>query len=147
MYRKILVVTFGTELSDKSVKEAAQLAHATGAKLLVLHVRSPVDVPHHVEGGARSLLGREKFKQEIYEQERKLLERAARITDAVGVAAETAFIDDLEPHSAIIRVSREQACDLIVMGTRIRHGIPGYFLKSETQKVLEHTYTPVLVVR
>ena len=147
MYRKILAVTFGTELSEKAVKEAARLAHATGSKLLVLHVRSPVDVPHHVEGGARTVLGREKFKEEIYEQERKLLERASRITDAAGVAAETAFIDGLEPHSAIIRVSQEQECDLIVMGTRIRHGIPKYFLKSETQKVLEHTDTPVLVVR
>ena len=147
MYRKILVVTFGTELSNKAVKEAAQLAQAVGAKLLVLHVRSPVDLPHHAEGGALTRLGGEKIEEEIYEQERRLLESATQTAASIGMTAETAFIDDLLPHEAIIRVSREQQCDLIVMGTRIRHGIPGYILKSETQKVLEHTDTPVLVVR
>ena len=147
MYRKILGVTFGTKLSNKAVKEAARLAQAVGAKLLVLHVRSPVDIPHHAEGGALTRLGGEKISEEIYDQERGLLESATQIAAAMGVTAETAFIADLQPYEAIIRVSREQQCDLIVMGTRIRHGIPGYFVKSETQKVLEHTETPVLVVR
>jgi nucleotide-binding universal stress UspA family protein len=147
MYRKILAVTFGTELSNKAVKEAAQLAHALRAKLLVLHVRSPVDMPHHAEGGALSRLGEEKIGEEIYEEERKLLETATQIADSAGIKAETAFIADLLPYEAIIRVSREQQFDLIVMGTRIRHGIPGYLVKSETQKVLERTGTPVLVVR
>ena len=147
MYRNILAVTFGTELSNKAVKEAARLAHAVGAKLLVLHVRSPVDIPHHAEGGALTRLGAEKITQEIYEEERKLLERATDIAASAGITAETAFIADLSPYNAIVRVSQEQQCDLIVMGTRIRHGIPGYFVKSETQKVLEHTETPMLVVR
>lgn len=147
MYQKILVVTFGTELSNKAVVEAAQLAHAVGARLLVLHVRSPVDIPHHAEGGALSRFGEEKISEEIYEQERELLDRATQIAASIGITAETAFIADLLPYEAIIRVSQEQHCDLIVMGTRIRHGLPGYFLKSETQKVLEHTQTPVLVVR
>ena len=147
MYRKILVVTFGTELSNKAVTQAAQLAQAVGAKLLVLHVRSPVEAPAHVEGGALATLGAEKFSQEIYEEERKLLERAAAIAAKMGVTAQTAFIANLQPYEAIIKVSQEQGCDVIVMATRVRHGIPGYFLKSETQKVLEHTDTPVLVVR
>ena len=147
MYRKILAVTFGTALSDKAVKEATRLAQAVGAKLLVLHVRSPGDIPHHAEGGALSGQGGEKITQEIYEEERRLLERAMDMAAAAGITAETAFIADLVPYEAIIRVSQEQQCDLIVMGTRIRHGIPGYFLKSETQKVLEHTETPMLVVR
>ena len=147
MYRKILAVTFGTELSEKAVKEAAQLAQAVGAKLLVLHVRSPLDIPHHAEGGALSSLGEERITDEIDEEERKLLERSTKIAASIGITAETAFIADLLPYEAIIRVSQEQQCDLIVIGTRIRHGIPGYFVKSETQKVLEHTETPVLVVR
>lgn len=147
MYRKILVVTFGTELSNKAVKEAAQIAHAVGARLLVLHVRSPVDIPHHPEGGALSGPGEKEITEEIYAEERKLLEKAVEIAASAGITAETAFIADLQPHEAIIRVSQEQQCDLIVMGTRIRHGIPGYLVKSETQKVLEHTETPVLVVR
>jgi nucleotide-binding universal stress UspA family protein len=147
MYRKILVVTFGTELSNKAVKEAAQLAHALAAKLLVLHVRSPMDIPHHAEGGVLSAFGEEKITEEINEEERKFLDAAMKTAASLGIKAETAFIANLSPYEAIIRVSQEQQCDLIVMGTRIRHGIPGFFVKSETHKVLAHTGTPVLVVR
>ena len=58
-----------------------------------------------------------------------------------------AFIAGYFPHQAIAQVAHEQECDLIVMGTRIREGIPGFFVQSETRKVLTQTTTPVLVVR
>lgn len=147
MYRKILVATFGTELSNKAVREAAQLARAVGAKLLVLHVRSPLDVPDHATGGALSRLGEEVITEEIIDEEREFLDGAVAIAASIGIEAETAFTADLRPHEAVIRVAEQQQCDLIVMGTRIRHGLPGYLVKSATQKVLEHTETPVLVVR
>ena len=147
MYQKILAVTFGSELSDKAIREAAQLAKGLAAKLLVLHVRSPLDVPHHAKGGALSDLGKKKITEEIRQEERKLLVGAEEIAASVGVVAETAFIEDLLPYEAIIRVCEAQQCDLIVMGTRIRHGLPSYFVQSETQKVLAHTTIPVLVVR
>lgn len=147
MYRRILAVTFGTDLSIKAVKEAAQLANAVGAQLLLLHVRSPLDIPHHAEGGALSRVGEETITKQIDQEEREFLRGAVEMAASIGVKAETAFISDLLPYEAIIRVCQEQQCDLIVMGTRIRHGIPGYLVKSETQKVLEHTETPVLVVR
>jgi len=147
MYRKILTVTFGSELSNKAVTEAARLAKALGARLLVLHVRSPLDIPDHAEGGALSRLGEEKISEEIAAVERQFLDGAVQIAAANGVIAETAFIADLSPDEAIVRVAQEQQCDLIVMGTRIRHGIPGYFVKSTTQKILGETTIPMLVVR
>ena len=147
MHQKILVVTFGTELSNRAVKEAAQLAKPLAASLLILHVRSPLEIPHHAEGGTLSSMGEEKISQEIDDEERKFLDGAVEIAASAGVKAETAFIADLVPYESIIRVCGEQQCDVIVMGTRIRHGIPGYLVKSETQKVLEHTDIPVLVVR
>lgn len=147
MYRKILAVAFGTELSIKVVREAAQLAKAVGAKLFVLHVRSPMDIPHHAEGGAISRLGAEAISKEIDEEERRFLGGAVEAAMSIGITPETAFIAALLPYEAIIRVCQEQQCDLIVMGTRIRHGLPGYLVKSQTQKVLEQTEIPVLVVR
>ena len=147
MYRKILTVTFGSELSNKAVKEAAQLAKHLGARLMVLHVRSPLEMPDHAEGGALTRLGEEKIGEEIAEVERSFLEGAVELAAAEGVDAETAFIVDLSAHDAIVRVAQEQQCDLIVMGTRIRHGIEGYFVKSTTQKVLGSTDIPMLLVR
>lgn len=147
MYRKILAVTYGTALSDEAVGEGARLAKALGASLMVLHVRSPIDVPDHAEGGALTRLGEAKISAEINDQELQLLDGAVKIAAEAGVEAATAFVTDLSSSDAIVRIAHEQQCDLIVMATRIRHGIPGYFVKSETQKVLEHTEIPVLVVR
>ena len=147
MYRKILAVAFGTDLSMKAVKEAAQLAKGLASKLFVLHVRSPMDIPHRVEGGALSRVGTAMMVDEIDQEDRKFLEGAVALAASVGIEAETGYVTDLSPYKAIIRVAQEQHCDLIVMGTRIRHGRPGYFVKSETQKVLAHTEIPVVVVR
>ncbi len=147
MYKKILAVTFGTELSEKAVKEGAKLAIALGAKLLVLHVRSPMDLPDHQTGGALSRLGEATIMDEIEQEEHLILKAAAKFASDAGIKVETAYIVDLSPYEAIIRVCEEQQCDLIVMATRIRHGIPGYLVKSQTQKVLENTDVPVLVMR
>jgi nucleotide-binding universal stress UspA family protein len=147
MYHKILAVTFGTDLSIKAVKEAARLAKGLAAKLFVLHVRSPLDVPHQVEGGILSRVGAEAMADQIDQEERKFLEGVRELTATAGIEAETGYVTDLTPYKAIIRVAQDQHCDLIVMGTRIRHGIPGYFVQSETQKVLANTEIPVVVLR
>lgn len=147
MYQKLLASTDGSVFSNKALSTAARLAHALGAKLLVLHVRSPIDFPHHVEGGALSSLGEKKIMQEIEDEERRLLDASLEIALSNGVAAETAFVADEAPYSAIIRIARDQGCDLIVMASHGRTGIAGILLGSETQKVLTHTSIPVLVVR
>ncbi|MGP1676723.1 MAG: universal stress protein [Burkholderiales bacterium] len=147
MFKNILVPTDGSGFSNKAVATAARLAQSLGARLLVLHVRSPLESPHHVEGGALSNLGGKVVMQEIEDEERKLLDAALEIAAADGVKAETAFIAGYSTYDAIIRIAREQHCDLIVMASHGRRGITGFLLGSETQKVLTHTTIPVLIVR
>jgi nucleotide-binding universal stress UspA family protein len=147
MFQNILVPTDGSDFSNKAVSTAARLAHLLHAKLLVLHVRSPIESPHHVEGGALSNLGGKVVMQEIEDEERKLLDAALEIAAADGTAAKTAFVAGYSTYDAIIRIAREQHCDLIVMASHGHRGISGFLIGSETQKVLTHTTIPVLVVR
>ena len=147
MFKHILVPTDGSGFSNKAVAVAAQLAHALRAKLLLLHVRSPIESPHHVEGGALSHLGGKVMMEEIEDEERRLLDAALAVAAADGVKAETAFVAGYSPYDAIIRIAREQQCDLIVMASHGRRGIAGFLIGSETQKLLTHTTIPVLIVR
>lgn len=147
MFKHILVPTDGSGLSNKAVATAARLAQSLRAKLLLLHVRSPIESPHHVEGGALSSLGGKVAMKEIEDEERKLLDAALEIAAAGGAKAKTAFIAGYSPYDAIIRIASEQRCDLIVMASHGRGGISGLLLGSETQKVLTHTTIPVLIVR
>jgi nucleotide-binding universal stress UspA family protein len=147
MFQNILVPTDGSEFSNRAVSTAARLAKALRAKLLVLHVRSPIESPHHVEGGALSSLGGKVVMQEIEDEERKLLDAALETAASNGTAAETAFVAGYSTYDAVIRIAGEQHCDLIVMASHGRRGISGFLIGSETQKVLTHTTIPVLVVR
>jgi nucleotide-binding universal stress UspA family protein len=147
MFHHILVPTDGADFSNRAVATAARLAQSLNARLLVLHVRSPIDSPHHVEGGALSKLGGKVVMQEIEDEERQLLDAALEIAADGGVTAEKAFVAGYSPYDAIIRIAREQQCDLIVMASHGRGGISSLLLGSETQKVLAHTAIPVLIVR
>jgi len=147
MFQSILVPTDGSDFSNKAISTAARLAHSLHAKLLLLHVRSPIETPHHVEGGALTHLGGKIIMREIEEEERKLLEAAVKIAAADGTTAETAFISGYSICDAIVRIAREQHCDLIVMTSHERHGLSSFLVESETQQVLTHTTVPVLVVR
>ena len=147
MFKHILVPTDGSDFSNKAISTAARLAHALQAKLLLLHVRSPIESPHHVEGGALTHLGQNAVMQEIEDEERKLLEAAVAVAAADGAAAETAFIAGYSTYDAIIRIAGEQHCDLIVMASHGRRGLTELLVGSETQKVLDHTVIPVLIVR
>jgi len=147
MFKHILVPTDGSDFSNKAVSTAARLAHALQAKLLLLHVRSPIESPHHVEGGALTHLGGEIVMEEIEDEERRLLDASLEIAAANKAAAETAFVAGYSTFDAIIRIAQEQHCDLIVMASHGRRGLSSLLIGSETQKVLAHTTVPVLVVR
>jgi nucleotide-binding universal stress UspA family protein len=147
MYKNILVPTDGSDFSNQAVSTAARLAHALQAKLLVLHVRSPIESPHHVEGGALTQLGEKAVMREIEGEERKFLDAALTIATAGGAAAEAAFVSGYSTYESILRIAQERGCDLIVMASHGRRGLTGFLIGSETQKVLTHTKIPVLVVR
>jgi len=147
MFKNILVPSDGSDFSNKAVSVAAGLAHSLQATLLVLHVRSPIDSPHHTEGGALTQLGEKIIKHETEEEERKLLDAALKLAAANATIAEAAFVAGYSPYEAIIRIAEEHRCDLIVMASHGRRGLAGLLIGSETQKVLTHTAIPVLVVR
>jgi nucleotide-binding universal stress UspA family protein len=66
---------------------------------------------------------------------------------AEGVNADTDTVVSEVPYEAIIDAADRHGCDLIFMASHGRRGIAGLLLGSETQKVLTHSKTPVLVYR
>ena len=64
-----------------------------------------------------------------------------------GIECGTASEASEVPYEAIIKAAQEHGCDLIFMASHGRRGIAGLLLGSETQKVLTHSKTPVLVYR
>jgi nucleotide-binding universal stress UspA family protein len=146
MYKHILVPTDGTALSLKAARAAAKLAGKLKAKITALYVIPPYMPPSTTEDVVyRSAFSPQDYQQGMRKAADKALARVA--ATANRSSCETMTTVHVHPWEAIIDAARSRKCDLIVMASHGRRGLAGLLLGSETQKVLTHSKTPVLVCR
>lgn len=147
MYKRILVATDGSELSQKAVDHALSLADLTGAEVVALKV-VPRYPQTYFEGGvalAAAEVARIEKQWQAEAMEAVNAVKAAGQLMEVRVKPVTAKGDLIA--EAIIATAKKHKCDLIVMASHGRRGIKRLLLGSETQQVLTHSHTPVLVLR
>ena len=147
MYKRILIATDGSPLSDKAVESGLGLAALSGASIVALKV-VPRYPRSYFEGSAP--LNRDEVKQveqrwtdaamaELGEIKKMGAEQG---TSVKSVVAKSELIAE-----SIISAATKNNCDLIVMASHGRKGIKRVLLGSETQHVLTHSHIPVLVLR
>ena len=147
MYKRILIATDGSELSQKAVDSGIALAALTGGQIVALQVvpRYPVS---YFEGGASVP------NAEIARIEKQWADGAQATVDAIkaSAAAKDVKATAITAHSdliaeSIIAAAQKHDCDLIVMASHGRRGLTRMLLGSETTHVLTHSHVPVLVLR
>ena len=146
MYKHILVPTDGSPLSLKAARAAAKLATKLKAKITALYVIPPY-MPRTT---SEDIVYRAAYSVQAYEKGmRKTADKALAqvVAAANGASCDTMSSVHDHPWEAIINATKSRKCDLIVMASHGRRGIVGLLLGSETQKVLTHSKTPVLVCR
>jgi len=144
MYKRILVSTDGSDISQKAVQSAIALARSTGGELFAISVKEPF--PYSAISEMQPVPPQEFFDA----QERIAGERVKAVVSAAGAAGITCqahTVEALHPWEAIIDHAKSQSCDLIVMASHGRRGLSALLLGSETQKVLTHSTIPVLVIK
>lgn len=147
MYHRILVATDGSDLSQKAIDSAIELAAICGAKLVAVTV-----VPHYpqsyFEGGV-ALLPEEMqlVEQQWADKGQAIVEAVRQTASDKGVATEALAITSDVVSEALVATATKHQCDLIVMASHGRKGIGRLLMGSETQHVLTHTAIPVLVIR
>ena len=147
MFKKILIPTDGSKLSQKAVEEALELAKLGASKVVVLHVYPRfAGSPYGTFGPSEDVLveAHTKHNQAVAA---KLFAAVSRLANAVGVTVDTVLLEDNDVYKAIIAVAKKKKCDLICMASHGRRGLAGVVLGSETHKVLTHSTIPVLVLR
>lgn len=147
MYQRILVATDGSQLSKKAVASATELAAATGAELVALNV-----VPRYPVGYFEGALTYS--PKDIAQVEKSWAEKGQAVADAArdtararGVKARAVVVHSDLVAEAIMGAARKHKSNLIVMASHGRKGVKRVLLGSETQQVLTHSKTPVLVLR
>jgi nucleotide-binding universal stress UspA family protein len=147
MYKRILVATDGSELSNKAVEHGLALADLTGAEVVALKV-VPRYPQTYFEGGVAL------SAEEVAKVEKQWNDEAMEAVNSVKSAGQLKNVkvkaitvkSDLIAE-ALISTAKRQKCDLIVMASHGRRGLKRLLLGSETQQVLTHSHIPVLVLR
>ena len=148
MFKHILVPTDGSKLSLKAVKTAAHLAKGLKARITAIYVIPPFTPPMQSEGIAfyASYSPRE-YETGMRKHAGRALAKVKAAADAARVRSVGISVIHDNPWKAIVKAAGAKRCDLIVMASHGRRGLAGLLIGSETQKVLTHSKTPVLVCR
>ena len=131
MYKRILIATDGSQLSEMAVESGLSLAGLTGASVIALKV-VPRYPRSYFEGGLPV------DAADIKRIEKQWADAAQELVDKVKVQG----TDEGVTVKTVVAKS-----DLIVMASHGRKGIKRLLLGSETQHVLTHSHIPVLVLR
>lgn len=147
MYQRILVATDGSELSNKAVQSATELAALTGATLVALKV-VPRYPRSYMEGGLPVAVTDVKhIEAQWTAAAQELVDGIKTEAGAQGVKVKALVAKSDLVAEAVIAAAKKHNCDLIVMASHGRKGIKRLLLGSETQHVLTHSHIPVLVLR
>lgn len=147
MFKHILVPTDGSALSAGTVARAVSFAQDAGARITFFYAQPDFPMPIYGEGALIDPTTPEQFAKSAALEAERILEAAKSAANAAGVLADTDTLVNDVPYEAIISAAERHGCDLIFMASHGRRGIAGLLLGSETQKVLTHSKTPVLVYR
>ena len=144
MFKRILVPTDGSEITQRAVQVALGLAKPLGAEIHTVCVKEPFPYGAVAEMQPTP-------PQEFFDAQERSAARHVRAVidacDAAGIACHAQTMDGVQPWEAIVEYAEKSQCDLLVMGSHGRGGLASLFMGSETQDVLQHTTVPVLVVR
>jgi len=147
MYRHILIATDGSQLAGNAVTSGLSLAKSLGAKVSVIIVEPTFNVFSVPESQVRLMPEAfAKHAEQIKKHAASVLDRAADVAKAAGVACNKIQVEHDSPYEAIIAAAKSNGCDLIVMASHGRSGVSAVLLGSVTNKVVTHTKIPVLVV-
>jgi universal stress protein A len=116
VYRRILLVVDLTEGSLILGRRAAALATALAAEIELLHVVEFVPV----EPMGETLMPSVPIEEELLERARQ---RLTALAAELGLAGAVCRVESGNVKSEIVRVARERHTDLIMLGSRERHGL------------------------
>ena len=138
-YKKILVLLDLTESSEQILTAARDMAAHSNAAMVLLHVVEFVPA----EPMGETLMPTVQIEEDLEERAKlKLNELSTRL----HLSRAARRVEAGNRKTEILRVAKEEAADLIVLGSRVRHGL-GILVNFTEDTVLHAAPCDVLAVR
>ncbi|HEY7080741.1 MAG TPA: universal stress protein [Nitrososphaeraceae archaeon] len=156
-YTRILVPHDGSKHSDSALKNAAKIAKASSANILLFNVIEEIVIPAMIErpkvrsSKTGEVISMEKYLKELYQDMKKSVAKSLHEKNVeyqkLGVTIEVKVVVG-HPSDKIVEYAKEEKVDLIVMGTA---GLGSVFklavFGSVARKVSEYISCPVILIR
>jgi len=139
---KILLPIDGSDNCDQAVANFIQLLNWYKERPQI-HLLS---VQHPLDGNVSLFINQADIKQYHQEEGLKSLQNARSLFDQAGITYQY-HITIGDPAEMIVRFATEKGYDQIVMGARGKGNIQGLLLGSVTNKVMQLSSIPVLLVK
>jgi nucleotide-binding universal stress UspA family protein len=146
MYKRLLIATDGSDLSERAIDQGVNLAKTLGASVVGLHAAPSFRLYAGAMADVTNAL-EEEYRHSSAERAQVCLGRVEQAAKSAGVDCHSHYTYGEPAHEAILGAAKEHKCDLVVMASHGRGSVGSLLLGSVTQKVLAHADLPVLVVR
>jgi nucleotide-binding universal stress UspA family protein len=145
LFERIVVGTDGSDTAGEAVRQAIELARATGAKLDVVSAYEPVP-RSRLREEAGEVPGDIAYAVGPREDVNVVLEGAAGPATAAGVDV-TTHAREGDPADAILDIAEETKATLIVVGNKGMTGARRFLLGSVPNKISHHAPCSVYIAR
>ncbi len=136
-WKTIVLATDGSKYSAIATNRAIAFAKSYGGELKILSV---VDVPTEFYAEAP------KAVEDLIREARGFVADVKSQAEAAGVKSES-FVAEAEAYESIVKLSKEQKADMIVIGSHGRTGLRRLLMGSVAESIIGYATCPVLVVK
>jgi len=139
---KILLPVDGSDSSNKSAADFIQLidCYKETPEIHLLNVQLPVD------GNVSFFIDKENIKQYHQEEGMNKLQNARELLEQAGLTCQFHIVVG-EPAEMIVNFAKEKLFDWIVIGPRGMGVVKSLLLGSVTNKVMQLSTVPVLLIK
>lgn len=146
MYKRIMVAVDGSDVSDRALSHAMDLARDQGATLKLVHVVDVATLNWDLEFADMN-----EIRGAVRKRGLAVLQRAEAAIGRASIQVETQLIeiDTLSSRipDMVVQAAVSWPADLLVIGTHGRRGLGHLLLGSVAEGVIRHAETPVLLIR
>jgi len=147
MYKKIFIAIDDSDLSRSALQEAANLAKAHSANLLIAHVADEALLSIHKSVLINNSDIDSARKALIADGTRLLNEARQSVTNLADAEVRLLESGSQRISEVVVKAAADAGADLIVMGTHGRRGLSKLVLGSVAEQVIRAAQCSVLLVR
>jgi nucleotide-binding universal stress UspA family protein len=144
MYKRIIVPLDGSELAERALPYAEELAMELGSEVILLNVRRQSEDPDHPEHRAYLSKMVATTEQEIKKSPSLPPGEKVKVDSAI-IGASSGLLT--HPAEEILDYAEANSVGLIIMATHGRTGIKRWALGSTAEKVARASKCPILLIR